>query len=36
MIKVLHVVGKMHYGGMETLIMNIYRSIDRSKFQFDL
>lgn len=35
MIKVLHVVGKMHYGGMETLIMNIYRSIDRSKFQFD-
>lgn len=35
MIKVLHVVGKMHYGGMETLIMNIYRNTDRSKVQFD-
>ncbi len=35
MIRVLHVVGKMHYGGMETLIMNIYRHIDRSKVQFD-
>lgn len=35
MIRVLHVVGKMHYGGMETLIMNIYRNIDRSKVQFD-
>lgn len=35
MIRVLHVVGKMHYGGMETLIMNIYRNIDREKVQFD-
>lgn len=35
MVKVLHVVGKMHYGGMETLIMNIYRNIDRNKVQFD-
>lgn len=35
MIKVLHVVGKMDYGGMETLIMNLYRNIDRSKVQFD-
>lgn len=35
MIRVLQVVGKMHYGGMETLIMNIYRNIDRSKVQFD-
>lgn len=34
-IRVLQVVGKMHYGGMETLIMNIYRNIDRSKVQFD-
>lgn len=34
-IRILHVVGKMHYGGMETLIMNIYRSIDRDKVQFD-
>lgn len=35
MIKILQVVGKMHYGGMETLIMNIYRNIDREKVQFD-
>ncbi|MBD5542774.1 MAG: glycosyltransferase family 1 protein [Lachnospiraceae bacterium] len=35
MIRVLQVVGKMHYGGMETLIMNLYRNIDRSKVQFD-
>ncbi len=34
-IRVLQVVGKMHYGGMETLIMNVYRKIDRSKVQFD-
>lgn len=35
MIRVLQVVGKMHYGGMETLIMNLYRNIDRSRVQFD-
>ncbi len=35
MIRVLQVVGKMHYGGMETLIMNLYRNIDRSQIQFD-
>lgn len=35
MIRVLQVVGKMHYGGMETLIMNLYRNIDREKVQFD-
>ena len=34
-IRILHVVGKMHYGGMETLIMNLYRHIDREKVQFD-
>lgn len=35
MIRVLQVVGKMHYGGMETFIMNVYRHIDREKVQFD-
>lgn len=35
MIKILQVVGKMHRAGMETLIMNIYRNIDRSEIQFD-
>lgn len=34
-IRILHVVGKMHYGGMETLIMNIFRNIDRKKVIFD-
>lgn len=34
-IRVLHVVGGMHRGGMETLIMNLYRKIDRNQIQFD-
>ena len=34
-IRVLHVVVNMHRGGAETLIMNIYRNINRSKVQFD-
>jgi len=35
MAKILHFVGQMNRGGAETLIMNIYRHIDRSKVQFD-
>ena len=35
MIRVLHVVGKMHRGGIESLIMGIYKNIDRTKIQFD-
>ncbi|MEW9671325.1 glycosyltransferase family 1 protein [Ammoniphilus sp. 3BR4] len=34
-IKILHVVGAMNAAGLETLIMNIYRNIDRNKVQFD-
>lgn len=34
-IRILHVVGSMGTGGMETLIMNFYRNIDREKVQFD-
>lgn len=34
-IRVLNVVGRMDRGGIETLIMNIYRHIDRNKVQFD-
>lgn len=34
-IRVLHVVGIMNIGGLETLIMNLYRNIDREKIQFD-
>lgn len=33
--RVLHVVSAMHRGGAETMIMNIYRKIDRDKVQFD-
>lgn len=35
MKRVLHVIASMSAGGMETMIMNYYRSIDRSKIQFD-
>ncbi|MEK5302711.1 MULTISPECIES: glycosyltransferase family 1 protein [unclassified Bacillus (in: firmicutes)] len=34
-LRVLHVVVNMNRGGAETLIMNLYRNIDRSKVQFD-
>lgn len=35
MIRILHVVTKMDAGGIETLLMNFYREIDKSKVQFD-
>ncbi|MBB6631974.1 glycosyltransferase family 1 protein [Clostridium algidicarnis] len=34
-IRILHVLGALNRGGAETMIMNIYRNIDRSKIQFD-
>ena len=34
-IRVLHVVTHMNRGGLETMIMNYYRFIDRTKVQFD-
>jgi glycosyltransferase involved in cell wall biosynthesis len=34
-IKVLHVVVNMNRGGAESLIMNLYRSVDRARVQFD-
>ncbi|MCM3568215.1 glycosyltransferase family 1 protein [Neobacillus mesonae] len=33
--RVLHIVSAMNRGGAETLIMNVYRNIDKSKIQFD-
>ncbi|MBW7474268.1 glycosyltransferase [Paenibacillus oenotherae] len=33
-IKVLHVVGKMHPGGIETLLMNVFRHLDRDRYEF--
>lgn len=35
MIRILHTIGAMNRAGAETLIMNIYRKIDREEFQFD-
>ena len=35
MIRILHVIGSMNCGGAETMIMNIYRAIDRRQIQFD-
>ena len=34
-IRILQVVPNMNAGGLENLIMNIYRNIDRKKVQFD-
>lgn len=34
-IRVAHVVGKMKGGGVESVVMNYFRHIDRSKVQFD-
>ena len=34
-IRVLQVIGSMNRGGAETMIMNLYRKIDREKIQFD-
>lgn len=34
-IRVLHIVGKMDRAGAETMLMNLYRNIDRKQVQFD-
>lgn len=34
-IRVLHIVSEMQRGGVENMIMNFYRNIDRNKIQFD-
>ncbi len=34
-IRVAHVMGKMVGGGVEAVVMNYYRHVDRSKVQFD-
>ncbi|AWX45805.1 Putative glycosyltransferase EpsF [Flagellimonas maritima] len=35
MNRILHVVGGMNRAGAETMIMNLYRKINREKYQFD-
>ena len=34
-IRILHIVTHMERGGLETMIMNYYRAIDRQHIQFD-
>lgn len=34
-IRILHVVGAMDRAGAETMIMNLYREVDRAQYQFD-
>jgi glycosyltransferase EpsF len=34
-IRIAHVIGKMVGGGVEAVVMNYYRHIDKSQFQFD-
>ncbi|WP_407448087.1 glycosyltransferase family 1 protein [Fibrobacter sp.] len=35
MIRVLHVLGGLDRGGAETMVMNLYRAIDKKQVQFD-
>lgn len=35
MIRILHVVGKMDRAGAESMVMNLYRHMDRTQIQFD-
>ena len=35
MLRILHCVNNMHRAGLETMLMNYYRNIDRSRVQFD-
>lgn len=34
-IRILHMIGSLNMGGSQTMIMNLYRNIDRKKIQFD-
>ena len=34
-VRVLHIVGRMDRAGAETMLMNYYRAIDRTRYQFD-
>jgi len=35
MIRVLHILDSMGMGGIQSFVLNLYRSIDRNKIQFD-
>ena len=35
MIRILHYIGLLEFGGSQSFVMELYRKIDRSKIQFD-
>lgn len=35
MKRVLHILGTLQRGGAETMVMNLYRAIDKNQVQFD-
>jgi glycosyltransferase EpsF len=35
MIRILQVIGSLGYAGVEAVVMNYYRNIDKDKVQFD-
>lgn len=34
-IRIIHILGALDRGGAETMVMNLYRNIDRTKIQID-
>ena len=34
-IRILHILGSMNMGGIQTFLMNVFRKIDREKYAFD-
>lgn len=34
-VRIIHMIGSLDIGGSQTMIMNIYRTIDRNRIQFD-
>ena len=35
MVKVLHYIGLLEFGGSQSFVMEIYRKIDKTQLQFD-
>ena len=34
-VRILQMVNSLHFGGLQSFIMNVYHNIDRSQIQFD-
>lgn len=34
-VRILHMIGSLEMGGSQTMVLNLYRAMDRSKIQFD-